>query len=174
MTTTPTDQTSPDRLPPARKCGRPTKSGAPCKQQLNARYEVACGMHATDIEKKLTAAQSAAWSEGFHEGADYRTGLDRQEMDRLRQRVAELEQATGPPVQYKIGHDQIVQVGKYSYRWAGTPPLEIGDRVWVPENYVSRHKVGPGPYVDTITSLGTTYTGELSRIISRAEDKPAS
>jgi len=69
---------------------------------------------------------------------------------------------------YEIGGDQVVEVGKYAYRWRGNPPLEVGERVLLPENWLSRVKDGAGTYQGVVTRLGATYRGELSFIVGRA------
>jgi hypothetical protein len=58
-------------------------------------------------------------------------------------------------------------VDGYGYRWEGPDQLNVGDHVLLPENYVSRPKHGPGPFEGVVTRLGSTYRGELSRIIRR-------
>ena len=68
---------------------------------------------------------------------------------------------------YEMDGDQVVSVGRYAYRWGG-PPLTVGDRVRLPENWLSRKKDGPGTWVGVITELGTTYTGPLAFIVDRA------
>jgi hypothetical protein len=57
---------------------------------------------------------------------------------------------------------QVVQVGRYAYAWAGREPLEIGDRVLLPGNWLY-----PKPSEDTVTGQGTSYTGTLSEIIRK-------
>lgn len=62
---------------------------------------------------------------------------------------------------------QAVTVDGYGYRWTGPGRLEVGDRVLLPENYVSALRHGPGPFPETVTALGTVYSGALSAIVSR-------
>ena len=45
---------------------------------------------------------------------------------------------------YEFEGDQVVGVGRYAYRSRGEPPLKVGERVLLPENWVSRVKDGPG------------------------------
>jgi hypothetical protein len=59
-------------------------------------------------------------------------------------------------------------VGGHAYAWGGTEPLAVGNEVWLPENYVSRVRIGPGPYRGEVTALGTDYAGPLKQIIRRA------
>lgn len=69
---------------------------------------------------------------------------------------------------HEILGDQVVEVNGYGYRWSGDSPLEVGDRVLLPPNYVSVLQHGPGAWPGVVTALGTLYTGTLSRIVGRA------
>ncbi len=73
----------------------------------------------------------------------------------------------GHSIVYEMDGDQVVSVGRYAYRWRGTPPLEVGDRVLLPENWFSRKKDGPGHWVGVVTELGTTYTGAIAHVVDR-------
>jgi len=91
--------------------------------------------------------------------------------DRLERRVAELEAQLDQQLWvYEVEGDQVVEVGRYSYRLAGEPPLAIGDKVLLPENWLSAIKDGHGPQVGTITGFGTRYQGQLARILRRLPD----
>ena len=91
------------------------------------------------------------------------------QIELLERRVKELEQQLDDEARfYEIGGDQVVEVGRYSYRWRGPTPLQVGERVLLPENWLSRMKEGPGPQVGVVTALGSTYRGELSFIVGRA------
>lgn len=68
----------------------------------------------------------------------------------------------------QVDGDQVVSVGKYAYRWRGEPPLEVGDRVWLPENWLSRKKDGPGNWAGVVTELGSTYGGKIAFVVDRA------
>lgn len=93
-----------------------------------------------------------------------------------RVKLSESEEACGmhaPPSAhgtrvFAVDGDQVVSVGRYAYRWRGGPPLTVGDRVLLPENWLSRKKDGPGNWVGVITELGTTYTGTLAYVVDRA------
>jgi hypothetical protein len=74
----------------------------------------------------------------------------------------------GPSIVYEVDGEQIVSVGRYAYRWKGTPPLEVGDRVVLPENWFSRKKDGPGDWVGVVTELGSSYTGSIASVVDRA------
>ena len=72
----------------------------------------------------------------------------------------------GAPV-FQVEGDQVVSVGRYAYRWRGQPALAVGDRVLLPENWLSRKKDGPGDWVGVVTELGTTYAGDLAFVVGR-------
>jgi hypothetical protein len=69
---------------------------------------------------------------------------------------------------FEMNGDQVVSVGKYAYRWRGGPPLAVGDKVLLPENWLSRKKDGPGNWTGVVTELGTTYKGTLAHVVDRA------
>ncbi|MDX3003459.1 hypothetical protein PWY87_17360 [Kribbella solani] len=71
---------------------------------------------------------------------------------------------------YEVDGDQAVEVGRYSYRWGGEPPLAVGDKVLLPENWLSALNDGPGPQTGTVTALGTRFRGQLSRIVRRLNE----
>ncbi|MGA4545619.1 hypothetical protein ACPA54_37080 [Uniformispora flossi] len=94
-------------------------------------------------------------------------------IESLERRVRELEQKADEDARYyELDGYQVVQVGRYAYRWRGEKPLEVGDSVLLPENYVSSLKHGPGPFVGTVSALGTTYRGSLSTVIRRMPSEP--
>jgi hypothetical protein len=68
---------------------------------------------------------------------------------------------------FQVDGDQVVSVGRYAYRWQGQPALVVGDRVLLPENWLSRKKDGPGNWVGVVTELGTTYSGDLAYVVDR-------
>lgn len=156
--------------PPPRLCGRPTRSGRPCRQRVsNPRFETACGTHATDQEAELAVARRTAYYDGHKEGLESARESARSRIEELESRIRRLESENKPPLRTTdpLGR-QVVQVGRHAYAWAGDEPLGVGDQVWLPENYVSRMKHGPGAYRDEVTALGTDYAGPLSQIIGRA------
>lgn len=73
------------------------------------------------------------------------------------------------PTRMVVDARQVVEVGRYAYAWAGPEPLKVGDRVLLPENWLTRMD-SPGPFEGTVTQLGTAYTGELSQIIQKLGD----
>jgi hypothetical protein len=65
--------------------------------------------------------------------------------------------------------EQIVRVdGGYAYTWPGEP-LAIGDRVLLPENWLSAVKHGHGPFQGTVTGFGTDYDGVMSAVIKKID-----
>ncbi|MFD6748139.1 hypothetical protein ACWHA6_36925 [Streptomyces anthocyanicus] len=151
-----------------RPCGRPTKSGNPCRAQFSG-PGFACKLHTTDHEKALLDA----YQQGQRDG---REQAKRWEQQASAARIAELErqiralkdERDSKTRRFEVDGHQAVTVGGYGYQWKGPGRLEIGDRVLLPENYVSALRHGPGPFPGTVTELGTTYPGALSTIVSRA------
>jgi hypothetical protein len=154
-------------------CGRPTKAGTPCKAQYSG-VGFACKTHTTVEEQAQVDAYQAGYRAGYDAGIESGRTSSALSTEHLERQIAELkaklDQATR---RYTVDGHQAVTVGRYSYLWTGQPQLKVGDRVLLPENWVSSLKNGPGPYVGTVTELGTTYTdGALSRILRRASDDP--
>lgn len=54
---------------------------------------------------------------------------------------------------------QKVMVGRYTYEWHGNPPLEVGDVVVLPPNWLFEHETE-----GVVTSLASDYSGPLSSI----------
>jgi hypothetical protein len=157
-------------VPPRPLCGRPTRSGRPCRQRIsNPRFEVACRTHATDAENDLADARRTAYHDGYRDGQESARDFARFRIEQLQARIEQLESENKPPLRTTdaLGR-QIVQVGRHAYTWDGPDPLAVGDQVWLPENYVSRMKQGPGRYRGEVTALGTDYTGHLNLILDRA------
>ncbi|MEV8419410.1 hypothetical protein [Streptomyces niveus] len=117
----------------------------------------------------MAEAHRRGWSEGYRWGSESSAGLSKSRIERLEQRVNELEEQLDSAQRvYEVDGCQTVEVGGYGYCWRGDAPLEVGDRVLLPENYVSRLKNGPGPTVGVVNKLGTTYRGPLSDVVGRA------
>jgi superfamily II DNA or RNA helicase len=58
---------------------------------------------------------------------------------------------------------QIVDCEGYAYAWPNTDePLNLGDRVMLPGNYVD-----PNPRESTVTALGSTYPGDLVMVLRK-------
>lgn len=152
-----------------RTCGRPTKSGNPCKVRVSG-SDVACGIHSTEQDRAVADAYRRGYQEGRESGARSSSESSKLRITWLERQVEELRQRLDKETRiHEIGGDQVVDVGGYAYRWRGETPLEVGDRVLLPENYVSRLKHGPGPLEATVTSLGTTYQGPLAFVLGRMD-----
>lgn len=149
-------------------CGRPTRSGKPCRVRIYG-SNVACGTHATDQDRAVAEAYGRGRREGYESGSKSGASSAKLTIEWLERRVKELEQQLDDATRiHEVDGDQVVQVGRYAYRWGGAEPLEVGDRVLLPENYVSRMKDGPGPTLGVVTALGTTYRGDLDSVVRRA------
>ena len=149
-----------------RPCGRPTKSGAPCKATFS--FGFACTLHATEHEQALVDAYQQGYRAGLSEGSELGRKGAEMSKEYLQRRVAELEkQLDQAKRRHTVDGHQAVEVDGYGYLWTGADPLRVGERVWLPENYVSKLKHGSGPFVGVVTALGTTYEGSLSRVLRR-------
>ncbi|MFI1253197.1 hypothetical protein ACH4U6_05220 [Streptomyces netropsis] len=119
----------------------------------------------------MAEAHRRGWREGWDAGRESSISSSKSQVEWLERRVKELEQQLDDARRvYEVDGHQVVDVGGYAYRWRGSVALEVGDRVLLPENYVSRMKHGPGPTVGVVTQLGTTYSGPLSDILRRAPE----
>ncbi|QLE70220.1 hypothetical protein FGW37_33135 [Streptomyces rectiverticillatus] len=151
-----------------RPCGRPTKSGAPCRAQFSG-PGFACKLHTTDHERTLVEAYRQGLETGRAQEREWRQRTEAAQVEHLERQIRALrEELDARNRRFEVDSDQAVTVDGYGYRWRGPGRLEVGDRVLLPENYVSALRHGPGPFPGTVTELGTTYTGNLSTIISRA------
>lgn len=154
-----------------RQCGRPTRSGAPCKATFT--FGFACGRHTTPEEDAYVRAYEEGHRAGRAEGIEFGRQMAEAGAENLRRRVADLEEKLDRVTQrHSVDGHQAVEVDGYAYLWTGTPPLGLGERVLLPENYVSNLKHGPGPFIGVVTALGTTYDGPLSRVLRRAPRQP--
>ncbi|GAA2114983.1 hypothetical protein [Streptomyces synnematoformans] len=153
-----------------RPCGRPTKSGSPCRAQFSG-PGFACKIHTTEHERALVEAYQQGLQAGRTQAREWERSAAASRVEHLEQQIRTLqEQLDAKTRRYEVDGDQIVTVDGYGYRWRGADPLEVGDRVLLPENHVSALRHGPGPFPGTVTALGTTYSGALSTITSRALD----
>ncbi len=152
-----------------RRCGRPTKAGTPCKAQLYG-FDVVCKLHATPHDRELAEAYRRGREEGYEQGSELSSRSMKGQVEWLERRVRELEALLDEAKRYyELGGDQVVEVDGYAYRWRGEPALEVGDRVLLPENWLSRMKSGSGSFQGTVTKLGATFRGDLARIVGRAQ-----
>jgi len=148
-------------------CGRPTKSGAPCKARFSG-AGFACKLHTTSEEAAQVTAYELGYRHGWERHSEISQSMASANVEHLKRRIADLEsQLDKTKRQHTVNGCQAVEVNGYGYLWRGTPALEVGDQVMLPENPVSRIKEGPGSWQGTVTALGTTYEGSLSMILRR-------
>lgn len=154
--------------PEVRTCGRPTRSGAPCKARIYG-FDLACGIHVSPHERELVEAYKRGRNDGYKQAFESAQQISSNQVEWLKRRIEELEQLLDEATRvYEVDGDQLVEVGRYAYRWAGQPRLEVGEHVLLPQNWVSVMTDGPRPTRATVTRLGSTYRGEHARIVSRA------
>ncbi|MGI5430300.1 hypothetical protein [Streptomyces sp. CA-179760] len=153
-----------------RPCGRPTRSGTPCRTQFSG-PGFACKLHTTDHDKALVDAYQQGLEAGRLQESKHHAEAAEVEHVGRQIRILRNEPHAGNR-RFEVYGGQAVTVDGYGYRWKGSGTLEVGDRVLLPENYFSAMRHGLGPFPGTVTELGTTYTGTLSTIISRAPAAP--
>lgn len=150
-----------------RACSRPTKSGKSCKANFSG-VGFACKLHTTLEEQALVDAYESGYRKGREEGCKSGQEVAALSTENLERQIARLEAKLDEATRrFRIDDLQAVTVGGYAYLWSGQPDLKVGDRVLLPENYVSRLKDGPGPIEGVVTELGSTYDGAHSRILRR-------
>ncbi|MER6686337.1 hypothetical protein [Streptomyces olivaceoviridis] len=155
-----------------RPCGRPTKSGTPCRAQFSG-PGFACKLHTTDHEQALLAAYRKGLETGRAQERKYASQAQDARIEHLESQIRTLrEELDSKSRRFEVDGAQAVTVDGYGYQWRGPDTLAVGDRVLLPENYVSALRHGPGPFPGTVTELGTTYSGALATIISRAPVEP--
>jgi hypothetical protein len=148
-----------------RRCGRPKTNGQPCRAILHGEMYRACCLHQT--------AEDLAFAEGYRlASATARAAVERERQGWITEgRRAELrDQADAARQAEELARfrthtedgEQIVTCGRYTYTWAGPGSLAVGDRVTLPANYVNR-----SPFEGTVTALGSSYRGALSRVVRR-------
>jgi hypothetical protein len=129
-------------------------------------------MHITQQERAVADAHRTGYREGYEAGRKSSAAASEARISSLERQVEGLRQRLDGETRVReAGGDQIVDVGGYAYRWRGEAPLEIGDRVLLPENYVSRLRNGPGPFEGTVTGCGTTYRGPLASVLRRLDGR---
>ena len=147
-------------------CGRPTKSGNPCKIRRDWPTS-ACTIHATDEDKAYRAAFMAGWKDGLKEGQKWGRSEVRAEIaNEERQRAT--EEAEKRNFRESYNGRQVVEVDGYAYTWAGNVPLELGDRVLLPSNWFKTV-----PFEGKVTRLGSSYVGDLATIMRKVASREA-
>ena len=140
-------------------CGRLTGAKKPCKNPANT-YEGGkevvhtCATHATYEEKNL--------QEAYYRGYRAHSAMMSEYAE---ERRVEKEVARRKEPDWKLQDNsgrQIVQCGKYTYVWAGSEPLKIGDSVLLPGSWFDSNA-----WKAQVTDLGSTYTGSMSNVIRK-------
>ncbi|GAA1265301.1 hypothetical protein [Saccharothrix xinjiangensis] len=104
---------------PARSgaCGRPTRSGLPCKAEVHGRA-IACKIHTTEQERTLADACERGYREGYERGRESAAYGERLRVEHLERRVREPETRLDRETRiFEVDGDQVVGVGGYAYRW---------------------------------------------------------
>jgi len=164
-----------DYLAPPQACARPTRTtGEPCKARRVSRFAPACHTHLTEREAESAEVARHAYTLGWNSGRESGARFAAEHTQQLTQRVKELEaQLDAERHLYELEGDQLVEVDGYAYRWSGPDRLAVGDRVVLPQNWISKLKHGPGPFAGQVTMLGTKYRGDIARILRREKPAPA-
>lgn len=152
-------------------CGRLTKSGKPCRQQVSP-PDPACKMHITELEAAYRDGYRSGYNDGHSRGFDSGEELAKLNMKHeVRQQVEEGLRAR-PCIHFKLRDSrgrQLVQVElgtvAYTYAWDGDGELQIGDLVTVPGAWFLPHS---GPQEATVCGLGSDYVGDISLVLGRA------
>lgn len=134
-------------------CGRPTKSGNPCKA-IGFGYSSVCKIHETDYDRQLTQA----FQEGIKNGESRAQQSREWELENLIRAEVDRRMAETPCKHWRfkdIEGRQIVTIGNYSYIWNGDTELKIGDEVMLPSSeWYPRRSAN-------VTGIGTDYAGHL-------------
>lgn len=159
------------------ECGKPTKPGTPCRQQVGF-GRVSCNAHETEQER--------AYREGYEDGhragcegvADY-VELERRNWDADRERERERTAAARPKVPFggerRTGFVQVwygaresVPEGASGYVYTTVEPAAIGDVVRVPTQF--------GEETATVVAFGHSGYGgtvlDVHRVIEHREAAP--
>lgn len=150
-----------------RPCGRPTKSGKACKANFSG-VGFASKLHTTPQEQALVDAYEDGYRRGREEGNKSGQQSAALSIEHLQRQIADLKAKLDAATRrFRADGLQAVTGDGYAYLWNGQPDLEVGDRVLLPQNYVSGFAHGSGPFEGTVTELGSTYDGPHSRILRR-------
>jgi hypothetical protein len=142
----------------SRVCGRPTRSGAPCRAPVHGSV-VACHLHVTETETAASEAYWDGWSAGHLSGLE----SAQSQIQQYKDEIARLYDMRKRLTTHRGA--QIVEVNNYAYSWLGDEPLQIGDVVVLPPSWVSNDE-----WIGTVTGIGTLRVGDLRPVRRRASD----
>lgn len=109
----------------------------------------------------------AVYMSAFREGYASSENHSQQQVERLKAELADLRRIGDSRRRvYRDSQGQLVEIGRYAYRWTGTPDLKVGDEVDLPASWVQVAQ-GASHWTGTVTALGSTYTGQHSTILRR-------
>ena len=63
------------------------------------------------------------------------------------------------------GAQRVVIDNRFTYAWAGNPPLAVGESVRLPGNETT----GMRPWVGEVTALASDYVGPVREVLGRAD-----
>ena len=145
-------------------CGKPTKSGAPCRARAQRDYRghtnfhVPCKAHLTPAHEKFLEYTAEAYAAGKRDGLRDAKGRDEIEIAQRVRDAINAELAKKDVINNGRTHDslgrQLVVIKGYTYHWEGEP-LEVGDKVLLPGSWWS-----PKDWEGHVTSQVSTYKGE--------------
>lgn len=144
-------------------CSGITKTGRQCANPVYG-YNIKCRTHASADDIALVEEKKAIYEAGRRSGYESRVNEERwQRASEERER----ERAAAEAANFRL-HDafgQLVTVDKgLCYRWTGSDPLQVGDTVIVPGNWLF-----PNQQRMTVVSLGSSFTGTIVDIVRRVE-----
>src|SRR2546429_2773110 len=106
-----------------RACGRPTKSGHPCKANFSG-VGFACKLHTTAEEQALVDAYEKGYRIGHQEGYDSGRRSAAMSTEHLERQIADLKAKLDQTTRrFQVDGLQAVTVDGYAYLWGGQPDL---------------------------------------------------
>jgi hypothetical protein len=142
-----------------RRCGRPKADGEPCRNVLLHPALISCRVHRAEGDDAIEAGRQELWKDTWDKAYELGKQSARRDME-LVEMVQRLEAERAACFRLHEDGAQVVQVGRYAYKWRGEP-LSVGDEVLVPGNWLVRE-----PQWLTVTGFGSDYDGALSFILN--------
>lgn len=153
---------------PDRTCGRPTRSGTPCRIRISG-SDVACCTHATEQEQAVAESRRKGCNEGYGAGRESGASSSKSHTAYLEKRVEELEGAAGRRTARVRGRRLPGRASRQvhlSLAWKRSAhsrrPRAVAGKL------AEQGQGGPGHTVGVVTRLDTTYRGSLTDIVGRA------
>lgn len=147
-------------------CNRPTKSGQPCNNRATKsdyiEHYFPCSTHLRDNHLKLESVLKEAYERGIKYGKE----RAEQEHAQWKNMVLSTREAERNIRTHDTQHRQLVKVGQWTYHWAGTIPLEVGEKIILPG---SGGYYGTREWEATVTSIGSDYDEATKPVLRRVE-----